>query len=75
MLIVLARQVLDCFDWQLDINELINIGWFRQARDYESVTGRAAYIKREMYKWACKQHPNVYADVDVVDTADVVTRF
>ena len=52
LLIVLAKQVMEKFDVQFDINELINVGWFRQARYFKDVTGKAKFIQREMFNWA-----------------------
>lgn len=64
MLVVLAKQVLDQFDGKLDINELINVGWFRQARYYKSVVGKARRVKREMYNWAVKERKSVLESFD-----------
>jgi hypothetical protein len=61
MLIRLAHQVLNMFindPWfwnNLNIDELINVGWFRQARYHKSVKGISNLIKREMYNWAVKE--------------------
>lgn len=61
LLIMLAKQVLDYFKntkigRNLDINELISVGWFSQARYYKDVRGKAGRIKREMFKWAFKEY-------------------
>jgi hypothetical protein len=64
-LVLLAKQVIDYFGeknggerWfrdNLDINELINIGWFRQARYWENIEKHMKDTKREMFKWAFKE--------------------
>jgi len=56
MLIVLAKQVQEQFkEMQLDINELINVGWFSQARYMKSVKGKSTYIKRMMFNWVLRE--------------------
>jgi hypothetical protein len=59
MLIVLAKQVLYHFRRlgirNLEMRELINVGWYRQARYWKSAKGKAAYIKREMLNWVYKE--------------------
>jgi len=55
MLITLAKQIYDQFDGRIEMNELINEGWFRQGRYHGDVTGKAKWIKREMYNWAIKE--------------------
>ena len=55
ILIMLAKQTNTKFNDVFDINELINVGWFRQARYHKSVKFKAKYIKREMYNWAIRE--------------------
>ena len=55
MLIMLAKQTNDQFFGCFDINELINVGWFSQARYYKSVKYKARYIQKTMYNWAKKE--------------------
>lgn len=75
MLVVLAKQVLGMFDHRLDINELINVGWFRQARYYENVKGKAGRIKREMFNWAIHQKsPNNLRSLNSIDDDTIVLR-
>ena len=62
-LVMLANQVLDYFryDWfrgNLDINELINVGWFRQARYWPDISKHILDTKKEMFKWAFKEREN-----------------
>lgn len=55
LLIMLAGQVLSEVDIWLDINELINVGWFEAARYYKDVRYKARWIKRKMFQFALKE--------------------
>jgi len=59
VLVLLANQICRQMGGGLDLHELVNVGWFSQARYHESVVGKAAYIKREMYKWVMREPAGV----------------
>lgn len=57
MLYKLAKQVRSMFASRIDVevDELVSEGWFRQARYYPSVVGKAKGIQREMFNWVLRE--------------------
>lgn len=57
LLYFLAKQIRWQFhkEIQLDEDELVNVGWFRQARYLPEVRGKSGRIKLEMFKWAMNE--------------------
>ena len=56
MLVVLARAIQRQFPLaNLDIEELMNVGWYAQARYYKNVKGKSYRIRREMFNWVKRE--------------------
>ncbi len=56
----LALQVARTLSFPVEIEDLMSIGWYKQARYYEDLHGRSRDIKREMYCGAKKLMPVWY---------------
>ena len=56
----LALQVAKSLSFPVELDDLVSIGWYKQARYYDNLHGRSRDIIREMYCGAKKLKPVWY---------------
>jgi len=76
LLVFLANKVNSRFGFLFDPRELVNVGYFAQARYYKKLKNKSPGIKREMTKWAARElEKGRFTSICKIDEMSVVRKF